>query len=313
MTRTVIYCVIWPCIIFPGFIGNILSFIIIRKTENSNSTSKFLKSLAVADMMTLIGKCAQMFFTLGEMFWPHQYLTWKLSYHSFTVVSLLPDRISKGITVGITCDRVFALTAPFRYRIVCRPMRITAIVVMIYIVIASATLPNVVNVFMFHFATWENRTIHTNIRKQYRASLSAWKIIMYSRVTFLLFDILPILIVFVGNTIIIFSLRKRNILESTTSEVQRQAKQQERQLTKLLLTISMLFLLLTGPSAVYRALFIAGMTPPYIAFAIIVEDLNQTLLLTNNAINFVVYTVMNKKYREEYKAIIHCSRRSIQL
>ena len=309
MTKTIIYCVIWPFIIFTGIFGNVLSLTVIRKTEDSNSTSKFLISLAVSDTTNLIVKGAQTVFTIGEMFWPQQYLSWKLSFHAFIVLSLLPDRISKGITVAIVCDRVVALTAPFRYKIICQPIRITAIVFMIYIVIASVTLPVIVDMFMFHFATGENRTIHTDIREQYRASLSTLRL-MYSMVTFLLFDILPAPIVFVGNIIIIFSLRKRKILASTTSEVQRLAKLKERQLTKLLLTVSMLFFFLTGPWAVYRVLFMAGMTPSNTDTAVVIRDLHQTLSLSNSAINFVVYIAMNKKYREGFEAITRRCRQS---
>ena len=252
-----------------------------------------------------------MIFTWGEMFWPHQYLTWKLTFYSFISMSLLPDRISKGVTVAIVCDRVIALTAPLRYKIICRPMRITAIIVAVFVVTSLTTLPTIVDVIMFDFSSSENRTIHTDIGKQYRTfrlSQSTLKPI-HIMINFLLFDCLSILIVFVCNNIIIFSLRKRNILASTTSEVQRQRKLQERKLTKLLLTISMLFFFLTGPSMVYRVLFVAGMTPSA-TITVIVGNLHQTLSLSNSAINFVVYVVMNKKYREGYLAIICCSRRT---
>ena len=128
--------------------------------------------------------------------------------------------------------------------------------------------------------------------------------------TFFYFDCMPIPIVFVGNIIIILSIRKRNILASTTSEVQQQRKHQERQLTKLLLTISMIFFVLTCPSAVYRVLIAAGMTPPKTTIATLVGNMNQTLSLTNSAINFVAYAVMNTKYREGFVAIICRCRRT---
>ena len=312
MTRTVIYCVIWPIIIIAGIFGNVLSIIVIRKTETSSTSSKFLTSLAVADTMNLIVKGAQMVFTWGEMFWPYQYLTWKLSTLSVILLSFLPERISKCITVAIVCDRVVSLTAPLRYKIICRPMRITTIIVMIFVGIASTSLPTIVDVFIYHFTELENRTINTNIRKEYSVSQNSQTTlkIMHEAVNFLLFDCMPIPIVFVGNIIIILSIRKRNILASTTSEVQQQRKHQERQLTKLLLTISMIFFVLTCPSAVYRVLIAARMTPPKTTIATLVGNMNQTLSLTNSAINFVAYAVMNTKYREGFVAIMCRCRRT---
>ena len=314
LTRTVIYCVIWPIIIILGIFGNILSLIVIRKTETSSTSSKFLTSLAVADTMNLIVKGAQMVFTWGEIFWPHLYLTWKLSTFSILMLSFLPERISKCITIAIVCDRVVAVVAPLRYKILCRPKRITAIIVLVFAVTATTTLPTIVEFVMFQFSINENRTMHTDIGKEYRVhvsqkSQSTLKTI-HVLVNFFIFDCIPIPFVFVGNIIIILSLRKRNILASTTSEVQRQRKQRERQLTKLLLTISMVFVLLTCPSAVYRLFIAAGMTPPNTTIATLVGSTNQTLSLTNSAINFVVYAVMNTKYREGYVAIICRCRRN---
>ena len=308
MTRTLIYCVIWPLIIFPGIFGNILSLIVIRKTEGSNNTSTFLISLAVADTMNLIVKGAQMVSTWGKIFWPHQYITWKMSTQSFSVLSILPDRVSKGITVAIICERVIALKAPFRYKIICRQMRINAIIVLVCVVTASTSLHTIVDIFMFHSAIGENRTIDTNIGKDYGASVSQSTSI-YNLVNLLIFELMPILIVFVCNIIIIYSLRKRNILGSTTSEVQRQKKYQERQLTKLLLTISMLFFFLTGPLLVYRAFFVGGVTPSD-TIVVLVEGLLMAQSLTNSAINFVVYIVMSNKYRKGYEAIICRCRRA---
>ena len=225
-------------------------------------------------------------------------------------VIYVPSRISKGITVAIVCDRVIALTAPLRYKIICRPTRIDAIIVIVFVVPFLTSFPTIVDVFMFHFTSLKNRTIHTNIGKRYSASRLSQSTLkpIHLMINFLLFDCIPILIVLVGNIIIIFSLRKSNIVAPTTSEVQQQRKLQERQLTKLLLTISMLFFFLTAPLAVCRILLVTVITLQDTTIPAI--DLNQTLSLSNSAINFVVYAVMNKKYREGYEAILHHCRRS---
>ena len=248
-----------------------------------------------------------MIFTWGEMFWPHQYLTWQLSTLSFDVLSLIPDRISKGITVVIVGDRVIALTAPLRYKIICRPMRIKTIIVVLFVVIVLTSLPTIVDVFMFHLTSLKNRTIHTNVAILYMSHVSQSSLKqIHLMINFLLFDCMPIPIVFVGNIIIISSLRKRKIVDSTTSEIQQQRKLQERQLTILLLTISMLFFLLTCPLAVYRVLSVALVIPHDAT----VLDINITLSLSNSAINFVVYAVMNKKYKAGYVEILRRCRRS---
>ena len=253
-----------------------------------------------------------MVFTLGEMFWPNVYLQWKLKIFSFHALSLLPYRISKGITVAIVCDRVVALTAPFRYKILCRPMRITVTIVMLYVVIASTVIPNIVDIFVYHLTTEQNGTIHTG--KQFIASeVSQSKVkLLLNMFNLLIFDCMPIPVVFVCNIVIIIALRGSNVVASTTSEVQQQRKHKERQITKLLLTISILFLVLNGIPSIYMFLSLAGIrvSPTDADIASMVDDIRVTLSLINCAINFIVYAVMNKKYREGYVAILCRSRRS---
>ena len=252
-----------------------------------------------------------MVFTLGEMFWPNIYLKWKLKIFSFHALSLLPYRISKGITVAIVCDRVVALTAPLRYKIICRPMRITVTIVMLYVVIALTTIRNIVNIFVYHLTSEQNGTIHTG--KQFIASVvsqSKLKLLL-NMFNLVIFDCMPIHVVFVCNIVILIALRRSNVLSSTTSEVQQQRKHQERQLTKLLLTISILFLILNGIPSIYMFLSLAGIrvSPTDADSATMVDDIRVTLSLINCAINFIVYAVMNTRYREGYVAILcHCRR-----
>ena len=153
MVHWILRMVIIAC----GIFGNILSLIVLGKKDDSSTTSKFLRSLAVADTMTLTSRCMQMLYQWGETFWPYQSQTWIMSSFAFYILSLLPDRISKGITVAVSVDRLVAVTLPLRYKLICRPMRITVVIVMIYVIIASTCLPQIFDVFLYHIQTGENR------------------------------------------------------------------------------------------------------------------------------------------------------------
>ena len=202
--------------------------------------------------------------------------------------------------------------AQFRYNIICRPMRITVTIVMLYVVIASTTIPNIVNVFVYHLTSEQNGTIYTG--KQFIASeVSQSKVkLLNHMLNLVLFDCMPIPVVFVCNIVILIALRRSNVLSSTTSEVQQQRKHQERQLTKFLLNISLLFLVLSGIPSIYMFLSLAGIrvSPSDADIASMVDDIRVTLSLINCAIIFIVYAVMNKKYREGYVAILCRCRRS---
>ena len=309
IARAVTYCGVWPIIIICGIFGNLLSLVVFFKTGESTTTSKFLKSLVVADAVALIVRCVQMIFVWKEIFWPSQFLlACKMSSFLFLKISHLPERTSKGITVAIVFDRVVAVTMPLRYKIICRPLRITATIVIVYIVAFAASLPNIVDVIMYHIESQSSASMTNpkSITVQYNANrLSKLSLKASSIFNLFAFDFIPIPIVMVCNIIIIISLRKTRIVESTTNDVQQQRKYQERQITKLLLTISVLFLALCGPRWLYAVLFYTGFAPSLSAMSTRVAlDVIATLNILNNSINFVVYAVMNKKYRKGYMAIL---------
>ena len=244
----------------------------------------------------------------GETFSPYQSRTWTMSSFAFYILSLLPDRISKGITVGISDDRLVAVTLPLRYKIICRPMRITVVIVLIYVIIASTCLPEIVDVFLYHIQTGENRRNDSYIGKQYMKDIifqSKLKSVHFLLNIFL-FDFLPTPVVLVCNIGIIVCFRQSNMKKSTINEAQEQRKHKERKLTKLLLTISMLFLVLAGPSAIYSVLINTRATPKDPFVSKLVLNILLTLSLVNSSINFIVYAVMNKKYREGYSASLCC-------
>ena len=295
-------------IIACGIFGNILSLIVLGKKDDSSTTSKFLRSLAVADTMTLTSRCMQMLYQWGETFWPYHSQTWIMSSFAFYILSLLPDRISKGSTVAVSVDRLVAVTLPLRYKIICRPMRITVVIVMIYVIIASTCLPQIFDVFLYHIQTGENRRNYSYIGTQYIKDIvyqSKLKSVHFLLNNFL-FDIVPSPVVLLCNIGIVACYRQSNMKKSTINEAQQQRKHKERKLTKLLLTISMLFLVLAGPSAMYAVLIRAGATPKDQFVSSIVLNILSTLSLLNSSINFIVYAVMNKKYREGYTTILCC-------
>ena len=307
VSSIVIYSILWPMIIICGIFGNILNLFLLGKTDDSGTISKFLKSLAVADTLTLIVHGMQMVYVWEEMYWPHQYRTWLLSSHAFYRLSRLSDRISKIITVAISVERLIAVTTPLQYKFICTPKRITVIIVIIYVITTSTCLPLILDVFIYEVQASVSRIIHSNMGHQYRKNrlLPSKLKSFHFLINLLVFDFIPIPAVFVCNIIIIIYIRKSNFMKSATTEVQRERKIKDRQLVKLLVIISMLFLALAGPSVVYIFLLLFGILPEVRAGKLVLELL-LTLSLVNSSINFIVCAVMNKKYQAGFIAILCC-------
>ena len=314
MIFIVIFTIVWPIIIIFGIFGNILSLAVLRKTDDSSTSSKFLINLALVDTVTLIARGMQLVYTLGEMFPSHQ--SWILSSFAVSAFSRWFDRISKGITVAIVSDRLIAVVMPFRYKDIVRPVRVTIIIALIYIINSATTLPVIWSVFEYHIQTADNRTSGEYMGQKYFESVLSQSIprAIHFTANIFLFDFIPIPIVFVCNVIIVVCLRKNNNNKKTTvtTDAQKERQRRELELTKLLLTISLLFLVLAGPHGIYLFLILIE-AYEYTANPFIRKLLMDgliTLLLLNSSINFIIYAVMNKRLREGYISILCRCRRS---
>ena len=315
--KSVLYCAVWPIICSCGIIGNVLTLVVLFRVNDSSTALQYLKSLAVADIFTITINCVYIPFILCQLFWPEEYLNWTVKSYSIMQMALSAEKISKCITVAIVFDRVVAVTWPFSYKTTCTQMRTTVAIVAIFILVISATSPYIIDTFMHGFETEGNHTIGPTSQSEaahfnlYYVHTSKWMPI-HILVNRLLFDILPIPIVMVGNIIIIIGLRKGGALKSTSEEANNQRKCQERQLTKLLLFVSFTFLMLCAPFDLLACVTIITGSENIVYIGHFLYEIFRTLTLTNSSINFVIYAMMNKRYREGYMSLLGCFRRDIE-
>ena len=318
--KTILYCAIWPIICTCGILGNTLTLIVLFRIKESSTPLQYLKSLAIADIFTITIRCAYMPFVWWQLFWPDIYKTWTIQSFSILWVSSAVDKISKCIIVAIVLDRVVAVIFPLRYKISCTKVRITWVIVSMSIVIISTTFPFIVDTFLYMYEseTGGNRTTEASSQSEgkfyllYYIHTSKVKII-HLVINRFLFDLLPILIVIAGNIIIIVGLRRSRSIKYASEDANIQRKYQERQLTKLLLFISFSFLVLCAPNDLFTFFTISNCSVNVVPHRhrCYIEEIFRTLTLVNSSINFVIYAVVNKKYREGYMSIFACFRREM--
>ena len=319
--KTILYCAIWPIICCCGILGNILTLIVLFRIKESSTPLQYLKSLAMADISTITIRCAYMPFVWWQLFWPDIYETWTIQSFSILWVSSAVEKISKCIIVAIVLDRVVAVILPFRYKISCTKVRISWVIVVMSIVIISTTFPSVVDTFLYMYDSKKGGNRTTEPSSQSEGKFYLLNYIHTSQVKIIhlvinrfLFDLLPILIVVSGNIIIIIGLRNSRSMKYASEDANTQRKYQERQLTKLLLFISFSFLVLCTPTDLFTFFTISNGSVNVVPHRhrCYIEEIFRTLTLVNSSINFVIYAVMNKKYREGYMSILVCCRRRMR-
>ena len=263
MAGTVVYGALWPTIIFVGVVGNLLTLVVLRKIRDSSATSRLLAGLAVSDIITLVILCAHMVIIWGQLFWPDYYLTWKINSFTFLLLARFSERISKYITMVIVLERIVAITWPFRYKSIFTARKTSVCVAVIFLIMISTSFPISMDVFIYDSGTKAIGSQFPSVAKDARLYIVSRvhnSSIRFIHVIFnhVCFDFLPIPIVFVGNIIIITSMRKNRFTKNVSREVQRQRISQESHITKVLLTVSMLFLILCGPSEICSTVIVIG-------------------------------------------------------
>ena len=316
--KMVLYCAIWPIICTCGIFGNILTLIVLFKVGDKSTALQCLKGLSVADSVTLFIRLVYIPFVLCQLFWPDEYLTWTVNSFSMLKLSFPVEKISKCTIVTIVFDRIIAIVWPFKYKTICTPTHTTATIVIIAALVISSTLTYSVDVFIHAYEIGPSNSTYLTTQKEARQYLmfqirTSKVRTIHAIINRVLFDVIPIPSVIISNVVIIIGLRRRSSLKSTSGESNQTRKYQDRQLTKLLLVVSFSFLTLCAPFDVSSFISITGdydnEIPKGVVTSLITEILT-TLTLLNSSINFVIYSVMNKRYSQGYISSLKCLARN---
>ena len=93
---------------------------------------------------------------------------------------------------------------------------------------------------------------------------------------------------------------------------QKRMKSAENQLTIMLLLVTVLFTVLLIPTYI-RFIYLTSVksdTPSKFARSVFLFQLTYKLYVTNNGINFFLYCISGKKFRNDLKEILCCGRKS---
>ena len=311
---TVTYFGIWPLIVSFGIFGNIATLMVLFKVKDGSTTSIYLKSLAVADLFTL-GVKAICIIVYGWMLYRlEEYLTWKVNVFSFATLAYFSEKVSKYITVAVLFERIVAVMRPLRVRDICTPKRTVIVIALINIFAMFVSFPISIDIFTY-FHTSESITYDeypTLVREGDRYFISRMNksglLLLVGKLNKVV-DLIPIPMIIISNIVIIVGLRNGNLVNFFPTDYRIQRQRQERQITKLCLTISFTFLFLCGPLDMYFLLYLTE-TIPVNTTTELVGIVVATLSMMNSSVNFIIYAVVSTKYRQEYLALLTCNRRT---
>ena len=293
----------WSPILVPiGLVGNVLSFLIMIKPNNRKlSTCIYMAAISVNDSMMMV---------LVLYGWSVSYLKihkddpMACRIDSFLIMCALQNATYQ--VVAMTVDKFIAVKWPHKAATYSTPKRAKWTIVVLYVFVISYNLPDLSMTKMIG-----------TVCVSYAVGGVYAKI--YSWLTFILNGIIPLTLLIAMNSTIVHEVKKSHNTfrrfesvkdpENQNSAGQgrnRMKKGVENQLTKMLLLVTTLFLILLIPTYV-RFLYFAFVnrdTPEKYAGAMLLYYLTTRLYFTNSGINFFLYCISGRKFREDLKELL---------
>ena len=301
-----IYRVILPIVCTFGILGIILTIVILSRKHMCTSTNCYLMALAIADLLFLL-----LFATILA---DNQFVLYSKEYYNYMIyityaaifmqIFLLA---SIWLTVILAMERYIAICRPFLAARMCTVVKARVIIILIFAFAGLCRSPNF----------WENRIVSvydrlTNTTMTYveptKLSYDRTYMIVYPWVIDgVVTSILPFMLLLVLNARLVYEVRKstryiqRNLIveKSAGNAIQRE----ELQITIMLISIIIVFLLCQAPYVIYTAIVSINAFQIATAHFMIFRYVTQLLLTLKSAINFILYCWFSEKFWTTLKKV----------
>ena len=217
------------------------------------------------------------------------------------------QQFSNWILVAMTIERFIAIWFPFKVKKICNKRNAVIILACMLIFFVLANLQ-----FLFTFEEVDDPFVKYDCRpKEDHATFVEY---VWYWIDGVMYAFLPITLIIVFNTLIIYAVRKSNKehRDLTNRAINMSDKlTQQRQLTLMLLTISLVFVILILPNCIFFIVrtywswrdTMRGIAQYYLVY--------QTVFLLsdlNHAVNFYLYCLSGRKFRQKFIQILCCKK-----
>ena len=277
----------WPTILLPiGLISNTICFLVMNMKQNKKlSTCRYMSIIAVNDNLVLL---TSLFEWITEFMIHFEYtvLACKIYIFIFFVILIF----GAYEIMFMTFDKFYAIQFPLKAARFCtakRALKISSFNLIIAVIVCCPQL---------YFSGLFGVCI--------RYTIDRWYTSLYAIIFIIYYPVVPIASLFVMNISIIKSLWLRR--KNTDIIIQNSQQHVEWQVTMMLIVVSTVFVILLSPFEV-RAIYVyfigKGSTPKSFAKFALAFSITNALLYANNAINFYLYLLSGKKFRNDLQML----------
>lgn len=285
--------ILYPLCCIPGIIGNTLTLIVLTQKTMRTSTNAFLGALAMSDMIKLLNDLIYFIVLLIGRTYPSVAKTaFGYIYPYAHFVFNLAACVSSWLIVSVAAERYIMVCHAAQAKTLCT--RRVAIIVSgtIYVCMTLLAIPSVIR-----YKTVSCHDPHHNKTVYNIVVTDLWMnetfVVAYNWTQNLLRSVIPFLVLIILNTYIINALRK--------TRANRRFSARNR-ITFMLIMVIVVFVVCITPDAIMSTCFGFGY---YDANLLVkgIREFTDTLLTVNAALNFVLYCLFNKIFRDHFRTI----------
>ena len=289
------YTLILGVIIVVGIIGNCLTFVVFWKGNFKSSTSFLFLSLSLIDSAFLLTVFPQ--FCVGSFV---EYTGWFKGFSSVVPFLIVYDTFlfstTKTATIWVT-----VLVAVNRYIIVCRPLRasqwctISRVKIQLAVVLVLAVVCNISDLFNFRIKYYARNNGTSYVIGVDYGMLVKWG--SFHEV----YDHVVVYVLWTGVPLFILTLLTIRLIKAMKAHRRMQQEmnslhsQQDSNMTFALILVVVVFVI----CHVQR--FLLSMVPHEVFndnLWRVLRSISTVLIVLNSAVNFAIYTLANKRFRE---------------
>jgi hypothetical protein len=307
------YAIVMSLMCVFGLIGNTLSFMVLQWEKQNYVATFLLQVMAVVDNLFLITSGYTLCYSAVTVFLEetNQYL---MPFNAVIVNPLVyfSQLCTVWITVLIAFNRYIAICKPFQAPKLCTITRVRFQVVAMFVCIAIYNIPRFLErklVYKVDPAT----NVSTPEVKETALVMDPLYNLIYESLLYCLFYFLgPLTILIVLNTCLVRELmRARKRLLERQLPASMTGEDQENNLTLVMIVIILIFLVCQAPAFLNQLFYFNEFLgdykcgKPYFYF----YHVSNLMVAANSSLNFVVYCIFRKQFRQRLRAFCHRGQR----
>lgn len=295
--RVVGYLILVPFICIFGIIGNIVNILILHKGPFSGAAYVYLKGLAFYDMLSLIFilpicaiRCPVC--TVAEHSWS--------VYEAYIYIPVGDIFIKASVvtTVVFTIERCLMICFNNHFRFEVKKTK--SAIITVSLIGVFCTVENIPTFWMYHISI-NGSIVQTDFASSTFFAFYGW-------LDAVLFQFIPMIVLFIFNIILIIYLRKHRLvrrdLQTPTQIAQKKYNLEQTRMVFLLIGIIVLFFLTMVPSSVMQLI---GYSIQFGSDVFTKFQVTTTVLIALNfSCNFLLYCAINKRFWMTFKRICCC-------